>query len=214
MHRGFWEISKKMGKIRHNNGISNKNNLIRKRIFPLCLTGFVVAAGIWYQKYPAHALELSGLGPASETGYRQELQVEIAGAVVRPGVYALPNSALVKDGISLAGGFTNAADEGRLSMEDALFDRERLYVPVRGEDVVSLVGYRDLAADAVSGPLDLNAATKEELESLPGIGETIAENIVEYRRQHGRFESVEDLLQVDRIGKSLLEKLADRITVK
>lgn len=190
---------------------------------------FIMIAGAWYALAGGAELALdSSLALREDVSYRSDIRVEAAGAVAYPGIYTLSNDARVEDLIHLAGGFTPEADASELNLADALFDRERVYVPTAGEEVESLIGYWNLASEPAetteatepakpdgdeTSLINLNTASREELMTLPGLGETLAENIVNYREEHGRFTTVDEIVNVDRIGEGLLERWRDRLTV-
>jgi competence protein ComEA len=143
-----------------------------------------------------------------------DLVVHAAGAVVSPGVHHLPGGSRVADLLGAAGGPTVDADLDRVNLAAPLADGAQIRFPRIGEPapppVDSAGGGDDSAA---TGPIDLNTATAEELESLPGIGPTIAAAIVEHRERNGAFRSVEDLLDVPGIGPARLDELRDAVTV-
>lgn len=133
-----------------------------------------------------------------------------AGAVVHPGVYRLPAGARVTDLIDAAGGPAPDADLDQLNLAAPVGDGERVYVPHQGEHVPA----SSTASGAQpSGPLDLNTATLEQLDELPGIGPATAQAILDERERRGGFRSVEDLLDVRGIGPAKLEALRDLVTV-
>lgn len=137
------------------------------------------------------------------------LLVHAAGAVQRPGVYELPSGSRVTDLIDAAGGPTADADVDQLNLAAPVVDGERVYVPRVGEVVTTAVA----GADASSGPLDLNTATLEQLDELPGVGPATAQAIIDERDRRGGFTSVDDLLDVRGIGPAKLEGLRDLVRV-
>lgn len=140
------------------------------------------------------------------------LVVQAAGAVVRPGLYRLPPGARVDDLVTAAGGLAADADADRINLAAPLSDGQKIYVPRIGEPV---------PADAVAGPqppsahepVDLNTASVAQLDALPGIGPSTAQAILDYRAQHGRFRSVDDLLQVRGIGAAKLDQIRPLVHV-
>lgn len=137
------------------------------------------------------------------------LLVHAAGAVQRPGVYELPAGSRVTDLIDAAGGPTADADVDQLNLAAPVSDGERVYVPRVGEVVtVAAAG-----AEAPTGPLNLNTATLEQLDELPGVGPATAQAIIDERDRRGGFTSVDDLLDVRGIGPAKLEGLRDLVTV-
>ena len=156
--------------------------------------------------------------PTSSTTAAQ-LVVHAAGAVVVPGIHSVPPGSRVSDLLAAAGGAAPDADLDRVNLAAAVADGERVWFPRLGEEaeppvVAGAGGGGTSGGDAGSpAPIDLNAATAEELDTLPGVGPATAAAILEHRSTHGPFTSVEDLLDVPGIGEAKLEQLRDLVTV-
>ena len=150
-------------------------------------------------------------GSTPSTTAAAELVVHAAGAVRAPGVYRLPDGARVADLLEVAGGPAADADLDRLNLAAPLVDGAQVYVPRQGEAVPS--GAWGGSASQPTGPLDLNTATVEQLDALPGVGPATAQAIVAERERRGGFRSVDDLLDVRGIGPAKLEALRDLVTV-
>ncbi len=152
-----------------------------------------------------------------ETPSDQVVVVHVAGAVVRPGVYRLAAASRLSDALDAAGGPAADAEPDGVNLAARLTDGERVYVPRRGEvspaDVAAAPSGTS-ASGAAAGPLDLNTATAADLEELPGVGPATAAAILEYRQQHGRFRSVDDLLEVRGIGEAKLAALRPKVRVR
>jgi competence protein ComEA len=138
------------------------------------------------------------------------LVVQAAGAIARPGVYRLPTGTRVDDLVRAAGGFAPDADPDRVNLAAVLTDGERVYIPRAGEAVSDVTGGGPTSA---SQPVDLNTATIDQLDTLPGVGPATAQAIIDYRSQHGRFRSVEDLLNVRGIGRTKLDEIRALVRV-
>jgi competence protein ComEA len=138
--------------------------------------------------------------------------VDVAGAVRRPGVYRMAGGQRVEDAVRRAGGARRGADLGAINLAAKLADGQQIVVPVRGaaSAAASAVG---AAAAASAGPVSLNSATAEQLESLDGVGPATAQKILDYRRQHGGFRTVEDLGEVPGIGPKRLAALRTKVQV-
>jgi competence protein ComEA len=140
--------------------------------------------------------------------------VYVAGAVAEPGVYELPAGSRVDVAIQAAGGTRRRAALDALNLAAPLVDGERVYVPAVGETPPVVAGAPAAAtATAPAGPVDLNHATAEELDELPGIGPATAAAIVEHREQNGPFATVDDLEAVRGIGPAKLEAVRGLVTV-
>lgn len=137
-----------------------------------------------------------------------ELVVHVIGEVVRPGVIHLADGARVEDAVEAAGGATVEADLSAINLARLVVDGEQILVPAPGEAVPASV-----QAGESSGPLDLNQADADALDGLPGIGPVLAERIVAWRVEHGRFSSVDELAEVSGIGPALLSDLRDLVRV-
>lgn len=143
--------------------------------------------------------------------------VHVDGAVRRPGVHELPAGARVIDAIDAADGLTGEADRARLNLAAPLGDGQRVWVPIAGEEEPPVVGPdgggATAGAEIDDGPIDLNRADQAALETLPGIGPSIAGAIIEHRTREGPFGRVEDLLEVSGIGPARLAQLEPLVTV-
>jgi len=138
------------------------------------------------------------------------VRVSVRGAVVSPGVYTLASGSIVQDALQAAGGVIPQADTSRLNLAAPLSDGQEVRVPLLTP--TSAPGTPS-PAPAVGGLINLNTATQAELESLPGIGPVIARRIVEYREANGPYQSIDDLLNVEGVGASLLNKIRDLVEV-
>jgi competence protein ComEA len=135
--------------------------------------------------------------------------VDVVGAVHRPGIYRLPHGARVADALAKAGGITAKAQVELVNLAAMISDGEQIVVPRRGEAVGGGAGAA--LPGSTSGPVHLNSATLEQLDSLPGVGPVTAQKILDYREQHGAFGSVEELDAVPGIGPARLEQLKDLV---
>ena len=154
-----------------------------------------------------------------------EVVVHVSGAVKQAGVYRLAPASRVADAIEQAGGATENADLDALNLAEPLQDGQKIHVPRKGEvslpTVASVAPSRtprsapQAAATATPQfPINLNTATAEQLEAIPGIGPVLAQRIIEYRQTHGRFQSVDELLEVRGIGPKRLENMRPYVVVK
>ena len=160
-------------------------------------------------------------GPAGHGGAPSSpsdgVVVHVAGAVASPGLYRLGDGARVADALEAAGGPAADADLDAVNLAGKVSDGERVYLPRRGEVPPAVVagGGPGGAADGgrSTGPLDLNTATAAQLEALPGVGPATVEAILSYRKEKGRFRSVDELLEVRGIGEAKLAGLRSKVRV-
>ncbi|PPG32481.1 competence protein ComEA [Pseudoclavibacter sp. RFBG4] len=170
---------------------------------------------------PTESLQLSATEPPVGEPSSEEsttLLVHVVGAVTSPGVYEVPSTARVVDGIAAAGGLAGDADPSLLNMARTLVDGEQLRVPRIGEapsePVAGGAGPTTGAGGAAGGGLvNLNTASAAELEELPRIGPAMSSRIIDHREQNGGFGAVEELKEVTGIGDATYEGLVDLVTV-
>ncbi len=156
---------------------------------------------------------------AAEASDGVHIFVHVLGAVTSAGLYELTEGARVIDVVAAAGGFADDADPGGVNLARELGDGEQLYVPRIGE-VPPPVAADNGGADATrggsssgSGVVNLNSATQADLETLPRIGPSLAQRILNWREANGGFASVDDLRNVTGIGEKTFDGLKDLVTV-
>ena len=143
--------------------------------------------------------------------------VSIQGCVYTPGVYKLPAGSRVYELINLAGGVSERADTSDINMVFELADGMQIYIPsVAAMEGDGYIVSEDLtgAAENTAGLVNINTADLSSLTTLPGIGETRAKAIIEYRDNVGSFEKIEDIMKVSGIKSGVFESIKDRICVK
>ncbi|SHN25959.1 competence protein ComEA [Cryptosporangium aurantiacum] len=139
-----------------------------------------------------------------------EAVVAVSGRVRRPGLVRLPAGSRVADAVEAAGGALPGADLGTLNLARKVVDGELIAVGVPAPAGAAPGAGPSSGTDA---PLDLNLATAEQFDALPGVGPVLAERIVEYRTEHGGFRSVDQLREVEGIGDTRFEKLRELVRV-
>jgi competence protein ComEA len=151
--------------------------------------------------------EASSGGGFTVSGQASDLVVDIAGAVERPGVYRLPAGSRVEDAVKRAGGPSARAELEAVNRAARLADGQQVVVPER---VPGGVGLATAGTDE-EGPISLGTATVEQLDTIDGIGPVTAQDIVEFRDQHGGLASVDQLDQVSGIGPATMDSLRARL---
>ena len=152
--------------------------------------------------------------PATESVMQDavtDIVVHIAGAVKAPGVFTLQYGSRVNDVLTLAGGPTEEADLARVNLAAFLADEQQIIIPKYGQEIAVYTPAADTAV--ASGLVNINTADAAELRTLPGVGEVIAGNIIAHREANGPFTSVDQLINVPRIGTVILENLRPLVTV-
>ncbi|MFE6306969.1 helix-hairpin-helix domain-containing protein [Nocardiopsis sp. NPDC057823] len=157
----------------------------------------------------AHTLPAEAATPsAAAASPEADVVVHVGGEVEDPGLYTLPPGSRVADAVEAAGGALPDADMDLLNLARSLVDGEQILVGLPQPEAAAP------SADTAGGPLvNINQADEAELETLPRVGEVTAVNIVSYREANGPFTSVDDLLNVDRIGAKTLEEIRPHVTV-
>ena len=137
------------------------------------------------------------------------LIVDVAGAIPKPGVYELPEGSRVKDAVEAAGGFLAEADKSTINLAAPLEDGQRLDIPfLAGTEPLGSVTTQEEQVELI----DINTADVDTLSTLPGIGPTLAQRIVDYRDTYGPFFYIEDIMNVEGISATTFENIKDLIT--
>ncbi len=140
---------------------------------------------------------------------QQTLMVDVAGAVIHPGVYSLPLNARVVEALKAAGGLKKGADTSDINQARILKDGEQIYV----YPYTTSTGKTSRTSIRKNGPILINRATTKEFESLDGIGPVLANRIITYRKANGPFTAIEDLLKVPGIGQSKFAQFKEKLRV-
>lgn len=157
----------------------------------------------------------------------EKVIVHVIGEVNNPGVVTLKEGARIIDAINGAGGKTEEADLSKVNLAYVVEDGTQIYIPRINENLnqielmtqdagpsIVINGFETNNEEEIqNAKVNINTANKEKLETLPGIGETTAQKIIDYREQNGRFNSIEDLKNVSGIGDAKFNSLKDKITV-
>ena len=176
-----------------------KNNLQNEDDYELNYENFVVSSDNEVQK-------------TEEKVENQDnfIKIHITGEVNNQGVIELKAGDRIIDAIEKAGGLTDLADTSKVNLAYSLSDGEKVYIPsINDDEEISFI-----ETENKNSKININTATLEELDSLSGIGESIAQSIIDYREENGKFQTIEDLKNVSGIGEAKFEKIKENITVK
>lgn len=139
----------------------------------------------------------------------REIGVYVCGEVKTPGVYKMKQGDRIEKLINMAGGFTENADTRAINLAAKLKDED--FIIIRSKVMLdNSVGINTQAQD---GKININTASKEQLKTLPRIGDAYAERIIEYREKNGFFKDIKDIMKVSGIGEKMFENIKDKITV-
>lgn len=207
--------------------------LKKKYIYILTIiSAIVLLTIIWYTTNKVHKNEMSSSLKSEETEYSNKFinelassadledltekesntwKVYITGEVNTPGVYDVDMDNRIQDVVEMAGGLTNEADIESVNFAAYVKDEQHIIIHKIGESV-------DKTQNSIQNSngenlININTADKEELKKLSGIGDVIAENIIRYRETNGKFNSIEEIKNVSRIGSKLYEQIKDDITI-
>ncbi len=149
--------------------------------------------------------------------------IDIGGEVINPGIYEIKENARVNDAIIAAGGTTNKADLTEINLAYVLSDALKITIPKKEEgqkenskkntSISSSLMTSKADVSQVSGLININTATKNQLKNLEGIGDSTAQKIIDYRTQNGQFNKTEDIKNVSGIGESKYQKIKDKISI-
>jgi competence protein ComEA len=161
------------------------------------------------ERDPPVASERPARVAVKRTGSKQAF-VHVVGAVRRPGVYRLPSWERLSAALRRAGGPTASADLQGVNLAAKIADGQQVIVPARVEGAAG-VAAPVAGEDATGAPVSLNSATAEQLDQLDGVGPATAQKILDWRKEHGGFGSVEDLKQISGIGPKRFDALKDNV---
>ena len=151
---------------------------------------------------PVNSIETS-----EDTKY---IYIDIKGQVQNPGVYKVLKDSRLFQLVSQAGGTTVEADTLAINLSLKLYDQQVIYIPSYEDEYPIIV---DVIENSSSGVININSATLELLDTLPGIGPSTAQSIIDYRLEVGFFESIEDIMNVTGIGEATFNEIKDLITI-
>ena len=213
------------------------DNLTKKqKIIVIAIAG-IVAIGIMYFIYNKNQVKedinieneiLVNNVITNENNTNDDIVIiHITGSVKNPGIVKLKEGSRIEDAIESAGGLTENADITKVNLAYVVEDGTKIKIPsaseedIGDEDIIDsksgdniIIEENTVSSNNSTQTININKATEKEFETLPGIGPSLASKIIEYRNQNGKFESIEDIKNINGIGDNKYEKIKDLITVK
>ncbi len=186
----------------------------------IAIIGIIKIVDIYYQKNSTDQISISNFieNEKEDENNNTNIKVYITGEVKNQGVIELEEGARIADAIEKAGGKTEQANLKNVNLAYQLEDGQKIYIPNINDIETEVIddGASGIVGDttAAQGIININKADENELQSLNGIGESLASSIVEYRKENGKFETIEDLKNVPGIGESKFENIKAYIKVK
>jgi competence protein ComEA len=184
----------------------------RRHVLVVALVALLalLAAGRFLAAPPARDDPQAGVRPVAVAAPPPALLVHVVGAVRRPGLYRLREGSRIADAVDKAGGATRKADLTLVNLAAPVSDGTQVVVPRRVPAPAGASGGTG-GASAPSGPVHLNTATLEELDTLPGVGPVTAQKILDWRQENGAFSAVDELDAIPGIGPKRLEQLRELV---
>lgn len=179
-----------------------------------------IVSFFYYNNYNKNSIEvITKDSYASSEGNKNienknEIRVYVCGEIMKPGVYSLIEGDRLIKLIEIAGGFTQSADMEAINLAEKLMDEAFIKIPglvvdSNGERVVT----SNISKAEGNGKININTATREQLETLPRIGEALAQRIIDYRESNGRFKDINEINNVSGIGDKIFEGMKDIISI-
>ena len=216
------------------------DNLTKKQKVIVLVIAIVVAIGMIYFIYNKNQItddvnlendilvsENVAKEKSSNTTEENEVIIHITGSVKNPGIVRLKEGSRIEDAIEAAGGLTENADISRVNLAYVVDDGTKIKIPssqeedIGDEEIIGsgsgeniIIEENTTSSNKSSQTININKATETELQTLPGIGASLASRIIEYRSQNGKFGSIEEIKNVNGIGDSKFENIKDLISVK
>lgn len=196
----------------------NKTKII---IFTIILVSIIVIKIIdnkFENKEKNENINILNYKTEEETEEKSTIKIYITGQVNFPGVIELAEGSRISDAIEIAGGLTENANIKNVNLAYPLEDGEKIYIPNTEEENIESINSIDNIDDGISqnqsSKININKASSKDLQTLNGIGESLAKSIIEYREKNGKFSKVDDLLNVPGIGEAKFAKIKEQIKVK
>lgn len=189
-----------------------------KIILISCIIIIVILAYYWSEKENEEFDINNIIQTEAENIEPEEIIIHISGAVISPGIINLEAGERIADAIEKAGGCTEEADLKNVNLAYVVQDGTKIYIPSIGEENENIVETNAGSGVLVDGKenikVNINTASLIELQAIPGVGETTAQKIIDYREKNGKFKKIEDLKNVSGIGEAKLANMEKYISTK
>lgn len=196
-----------------------KKKIIGTIIIICLILSFILTRQLWYSKKSTYDDSIfveddnAQTVKTEKTNNQAGIKVYVNGEVKSPGVYTLDLGSRVEEAVIKAGGLTENADRLSVNMAKKLKDED--YIIIENKNSKTKVSNSPVTSVSLdNGKIDINSATKEQLKTVPGIGDITAQKILDYIAQNGPLKTMEDLKKVGRIGDKTIEKMKDKIEVR
>lgn len=186
----------------------------------IAIVGIIKAVDIYYEKNSTEEISITNFIENENIDEKNDIKIKvyITGEVKNQGVIELEEGARIADAIEKAGGQTEQANLKNVNLAYQLEDGQKIYIPNVNDIQTEIIddSANGIVDDAITNQstININKANESELQSLNGIGESLAASIVQYRKENGKFETIEDLKNVPGIGDSKFENIREHIKVK
>ena len=195
-------------------------NFSKEQKIIIGLIGIIIISIIIYymtQKIGNDEIVIDNTESIEEEEIEEKIAIHMTGCVKNPGIIELEEGARIDDAIQLAGGLTEEADLTNVNLAYKVEDGQKIYIPnihdVEEKEIIQENQEGIFNEESETGIVNINTAKQTELETLPGIGPTIALRIIEYREENGKFTNIEELKEVEGIGEAKWEQIKDFIEI-
>lgn len=182
----------------------------KKSFYKIVLILIVLMCALVVKINNADAKEIAAEDKTSKA--QTKWYVDISGGVKSPGIYEVDSETRLFDVIKLAGGLADDADIDQINQAEFIKDGQKIIIPTKNENEAEGSSLDEGSSSNSDGTVNINSASKDELKTIAGVGDVIAERIIDYRKG-SRFNSIEDIKNVKGIGDATYEKMKDSITI-
>ena len=195
-------------------------NFSKEQKIIIGLIGIIIISIIIYymtQKIGNDEIVIDNTESIEEEEIEEKIAIHMTGCVKNPGIIELKEGERIDDAIQLAGGLTEEADLTNVNLAYKVEDGQKIYIPsihdIEEKEIIQENQEEIFGKENETGKVNINTAKQTELETLPGIGPTIALRIIEYRKENGEFTDIEELKEIEGIGEAKWEQIKDFVEI-